>query len=176
MVEIVKTISIFAIPVFIVFILAYGHLKGVAVYDAFIEGAGEGLTTAFRIVPYLVAMFVAIGIFRSSGAMDILINAVTPLFSLLGVPAEVLPLFIMRPMSGAASIGIVGELLKVHGPDSFIGRTASTAMGSTETTFYTLSVYLGAVGIKNARYALVAGLIADVSGFIASVLVCRMFF
>lgn len=169
-------LSIFTIPAFIVFILIYGHLKGVAVYDAFVEGAKEGLATAFRIVPYLVAMLVAIGIFRSSGAMDILNKAITPLFSILGAPPEVLPLFLMRPMSGAASIGILAELLKVYGADSLIGRTASTAMGSTETTFYTLSVYLGSVGIKNARYALAAGLIADVVGLISSVVVCNLVF
>ncbi|MDD3612817.1 MAG: spore maturation protein [Clostridiales bacterium] len=176
MLEAIKIISVFAIPLFFIFILAYGHFKGIAVYDTFIEGAKEGLTTAFRIVPYLVAMFVAIGIFRSSGAMDMVTELVKPIFSLLGGPPEVLPLFIMRPMSGAASLGILAELLKVYGPDSIIGRTASTAMGSTETTFYTISVYLGAVGIKNARYALAAGLIADMAGFIASIIICNVFF
>lgn len=176
MAAVLKTISVFAIPSFIAFILIYGHIKGVAVYETFVEGAKEGLTTAFRIIPYLVAMFVAIGIFRSSGAMDLTIKAVSSVLRLVGVPPEVLPLVIMRPMSGAASTGILAELFKVYGPDSFIGRTASTIMGSTETIFYTLSVYYGAVGVKNIRYTLIAGLLADAAGILASVLVCTMFF
>ncbi|HOB19970.1 MAG TPA: nucleoside recognition domain-containing protein, partial [Candidatus Atribacteria bacterium] len=130
MVAVLETVSVFAIPAFIAFILIYGHMKGVAVYETFVEGAKEGLTTAFRIIPYLVAMFVAIGMFRSSGAMEFVIKIVSPVLGLIGLPPEVLPLVIMRPMSGAASTGLLAELFKVYGPDSFIGRTASTVMGS----------------------------------------------
>lgn len=176
MIEIVKYISIFAIPVFIFTILGYGYLKGVPVYETFVEGAKEGLSTALKILPYLVAMFVAIGIFRASGAMDFLIRGLAPVMHLAGIPPEILPLALMRPMSGTASAGMLAELLKVHSPDSFIGRVASTMMGSTETIFYTLSVYFGAVGIKKIKYTLGAALLADLAGLLASVAICSMIF
>ena len=124
----------------------------------------------------MVAMFVAIGIFRSSGAMDILINIVAPVTSLLGIPSQILPLAIIRPMSGIASTGMLAEILKAYGPDSYIGRVASTMMGSTETIFYTLSVYFGSIGVKRIRYTLWAALLADLAGFIASVVICSIVF
>ena len=133
MIEATQWISVFAIPVFIVFILGYGYSKGVPVYEAFVEGAGEGLGTAFKILPYLVAMFMAIGVFRASGAMDLLIRVLSPVTNLAGIPSEILPLALMRPMSGSASAGMLAELFRVYGSDAFIGRTASTMMGSTET-------------------------------------------
>ncbi|HHU48114.1 MAG: spore maturation protein [Caldicoprobacterales bacterium] len=176
MIEILQGLSRFAIPVFIVFILGYGFFKRVPVYEAFIEGAKEGLNTAVRILPYLVAMIVAIGVFRTSGAMELLTYALSPVTNWLGVPSELLPLVIMRPMSGSASLGILAELLKTHGADTFIGRAASTMMGSTETTFYTVSIYLGSVGYKDTRYVLAAGLLADLTGFIASVVICAIVF
>ncbi len=176
MVAVLKTVSVFTIPAFIAFILIYGHIRGVAVYETFVEGAKDGLTTAFRIIPYLVAMFVAIGIFRSSGAMGFVIKVLSPVLNFIGLPPEVLPLVIMRPMSGAASTGILAELLQAYGPDSYIGRTASTIMGSTETIFYTLSVYYGSVGVRNIRYTLAAGLLADAAGILASLTVCALFF
>jgi spore maturation protein B len=141
MIEFIKIVSVIAIPGFILFVLGYGHIKKVNVYDTFIEGAKEGLSTVIRIFPYMVAMFVAIGIFRSSGAMDILVKLISPITGLIGIPGEVLPLAFMRPISGIASMGVLGELYRTHGPDSFIGRLASTVMGSTETIFYTLSIY-----------------------------------
>jgi spore maturation protein B len=176
MMEIIKIISSYSIPVFIFVVLGYGYIKGVKVYDAFIEGAKDGLTTAFRVLPYMVAMFVAIGILRSSGAMDILINIVAPVTSLLGIPSQILPLAIIRPMSGIASTGMLAEILKAYGPDSYIGRVASTMMGSTETIFYTLSVYFGSIGVKRIRYTLWAALLADLAGFIASVVICSIVF
>src|SRR5690554_6644850 len=133
LVRIIESVSLFAIPVFIFIILGYGHLKGVAVYETFVEGAKEGFTTAVRVIPYLVAMFVAIGILRASGAMDMIIDLISPLVKWIGIPPEVLPLGLIRPMSGMASMGMLAELLKIHHPDSLIGRTASTMMGSTET-------------------------------------------
>jgi spore maturation protein B len=176
MVEFIKIISSFAIPTFIFVVLMYGFINGVNVYESFVEGAKEGFTTAVKVLPYMVAMFVAIGVFRTSGAMDILVNIISPVTNLLGIPAQILPLAIMRPMSGIASTGMLAELFKVYGPDSFIGRVASTMMGSTETIFYTLSIYFGAVGIKNIRYTLWAALLADIAGLIASVIVCGMAF
>ena len=176
MIEVIRWISALAVPVFIVFILGYGAFKGVPVYETFVEGAKEGLGTAFRILPYLVAMFVAIGVFRASGAMDLLIRVLSPVIGLVGIPSEILPLALMRPMSGSASVGILAELLKVYGPDAFIGRSASTVMGSSETLFYTISVYFGSVGVKKTRYVLAAGLLADLAGLLASVAICTLIF
>ncbi len=176
MISIFNTLSRFAIPVFILFILGYGFYKKVPVYEAFIEGAKEGFTTVIRILPYLVAMLVAIGVFRTSGAMELLFTLISPVTNLLGIPAALLPLAFMRPLSGSASIGILAEMLKVYGSDSYIGRTASTMMGSTETTFYTASIYLGSVGLRDTRYALVAGLLSDLVGFLSSIIICTLVF
>ena len=176
MINIMQSISSYAIPVFIVFILGYGFLKGVPVYEEFIEGAKEGFTTVLRILPYLTAMMVAIGVFRASGAMDMLVGILSPITSRIGVSPELLPLALMRPMSGSASAAILAELLKTNGPDSIVGRTASTMMGSTETTFYTVSIYLGSVGIKKTRYIIIAGLLADFAGFASSIAICNLVF
>lgn len=176
MANVINIISSFAIPAFLFIVLIYGHLGGVNVYDSFVEGAKEGLTTAVKVLPYMVAMFVAIGIFRSSGAMDILVSLISPFMEGLGIPSQILPLVLMRPMSGIASMGILAELFKVYGPDSFIGRVSSTFMGSTETIFYTLSIYFGAVGIKKIRHTLWAALLADLTGLIASIVICGLVF
>ncbi|NLU36383.1 MAG: spore maturation protein [Clostridiales bacterium] len=176
MIAILQEISKFTIPVFIVFILGFGFYKKIPVYETFVEGAKEGLATAVRIMPYLVAMLAAVGVFRASGAMELLINVLSPITRQLGIPPELLPLALMRPMSGSASLGIMAELLRTYGPDSFIGRTASTMMGSTETTFYTISIYLGSIGYKDARYILAAGLLADFTGFAVSLLICTLLF
>lgn len=176
MIELIRILSIVAIPGFIVFLLSYGHIKKIHVYDTFIEGAREGLSTVVRVFPYMVAMFVAIGVFRSSGAMDILVRLLSPFTSLVKIPGEILPLALMRPVSGVASTGILGEIFKTYGPDSYIGRVASTMMGSTETIFYTLSIYFGAVGIKKIRYTLWGALLADIVGLLASILICSIVF
>jgi len=176
MIEIMKIISTYAIPVFIFVVLVYGYIKGVNVYDSFIEGAKEGLTTAFRVLPYMVAIFVAIGIFRSSGAMDVLITVIAPVTNLLGIPPSILPLAIIRPMSGIASTSMLAEMFRLYGPDSYIGRVASTMMGSTETVFYTISVYYGSIGVKKTRHTVWAALLADLAGLIASIVVCNMVF
>ena len=176
MISIFNNLSRFAIPVFILIILGYGFYKKVPVYEAFIEGAKEGFTTVIRILPYLVAMLVAIGVFRSSGAMYLLFRLLSPFTNLLGIPADLLPLAFMRPLSGSASIGILAEMLKTHGADSFIGRTASTMMGSTETTFYAASIYLGSVGLRDTRYVLIAGLLSDFVGFLSSIIICTLIF
>ncbi len=173
---VINIVSVVTIPLIIVAFLGWGFAKKVKVYEVFVEGAKDGFQVAVRIIPYLVAMLVAIGIFRASGAMDVLTVILSPVTSLIGMPAETLPMAMMRPLSGSGSLGIMTELMKVHGPDSFIGVLASTMYGSTETTFYVLALYFGSVQVKNTRHALPAGLIADVFGMLGAVFICRMLF
>ena len=172
----IKLISVLAIPVFMLVFLGWGYAKKIKVYEVFVEGAKEGFSVAIRIIPYLVAMLVAIGIFRASGAMDFVVWALSPITSLIGMPAEVLPLGLLRPLSGSGSMGLMTELMKTHGPDSYIGVLASTMFGSSETTFYVIAVYFGAVGIKNTRHALPAGLIADLFGMLGALFIVRILF
>ncbi|WP_425446820.1 spore maturation protein [Dethiothermospora halolimnae] len=176
MIKILEIISVSIIPFIISIILIHGYIKGVNLYDCFVEGAKEGFKTAIRIMPYLIAIFVAIGIFRGSGAMDILTDLLSPFFNLINIPKEVFPLIIMRPISGSGALGIVEDIVTTYGPDSFIGRVASTMMGSAETIFYTMAVYFGAVGIKNSRHTLKAALISHIAAVIASVVVCSLVF
>lgn len=173
---IINVIAILAIPLLLFTFLGWGVFKKVKVYEVFVEGAKDGFNTAIRIIPYLVAMLCAIGIFRASGAMEVLVTILTPMTNLIGMPAETLPMALMRPLSGSGSLGIMTELMKVHGADSFIGVLASTMYGSTETTFYVLAVYFGSVQIKNGRHALAAGLVADLIGMLAAVFICRILF
>ena len=169
-------LSKWAIPVVVCLIPLYGYLRGVRVYEAFVEGAEEGLELAIRIVPVMVAIFIAMGVFRASGAMQLLVAVLRPALSLLGVPGEILPLALIRPLSGGGALGITAELIRTAGPDSFIGRLASTMQGSTDTTFYVITLYFGSVGIKNTRHALNVGLFGDFVGFVASLIVVRLFF
>ena len=174
---IMNQISLYAIPMIIFIIVGYAFLvKKVKVYEVFCEGAKEGFTTAIRIIPFLVAMLVAIGIFRSSGCIDIMMRVLDPVFSAIGMPGEVLPMAIMRPLSGGGATGIMNDLMLTYGPDSLIGRIASTMMGSTETTFYVLAVYFGAVSIRKTRHAVAAGLLADEAGLLTSVWICNLVF
>ena len=165
----INVVSIVAIPLVLLLFLGWGIFRKVKVYEVFVEGAKEGFGVAIRIIPYLVAMLVAIGIFRASGALDLVTAVIAPVTSLVGMPPETLPMALMRPLSGSGSLGIMTELMKVHGPDSFIGILASTMYGSSETTFYVLAVYFGSVGIKNTRHAVPVGVIADVAGMLAAV-------
>ncbi len=174
--NLMQAVSDWAIPLMLVGIPVYGFARGVKVYETFIEGAKEGFEIAVKIIPYLVAILAAIGMFRASGAMDIFVRLVSPITDLIGMPAEVLPAAFMRPLSGSGTLGIVTELIKTHGPDSFIGYLASTIYGSTETTFYVLAVYFGAVNIKKTRHAVAAGLVADAAGIFAAVFICRLLF
>jgi len=174
--NIIGTVSIWAIPIFLVTIPIYGALKGIKVYESFVEGAKGGFQMAIRIIPYLVAILVAVGMLRGSGAIDMLARWLDPVLRPIGFPVEILPLAIMRPLSGSGSMGIVTELIKTHGPDSFLGRLAASAYGSTETTFYVLAVYFGAAGIKKARYAVISGLVADVVSLVAAIIICRFVF
>jgi spore maturation protein B len=157
-------------------ILGWGLIKKVKVYEVFVEGAKEGFDTAVRIIPYLVAMLFAVGIFRASGAMDVLTSILSPVTNLIGMPSEALPMAFLRPLSGSGSLGLMTEIMKAHGPDSFTGVLVSTMYGSSETTFYVLAVYFGAVQIKNARHAVPAGLIADLFGMLGALFVCRILF
>lgn len=164
------------IPLFVCVIIAGGLFKRVPVYTAFIEGAVDGLKVVGRIFPYLVAMLVAVESFQASGALDWIERALTPVGRALGFPGEVLPLGFLRPVSGTAAIGYMQMIFERYGPDSIQGLTASVMMGSTETTLYTVSVYLGAVSIRKPSYAVKAGLIADMAGLTAAIIVSRLFF
>lgn len=176
MIDYINNISKYAIPLILLVIPTYGLLKKIKVYESFTEGAKDGFDTAVRIIPFLVAMLVSIGVFRASGALDILVNILSPITNRIGMPAEILPMAFMRPLSGGGATGIMSELIATHGPNSMIGRMASIMMGSTETTFYVLAIYFGAVSIKKTRHALPAGLIADFVGIIAAVIVTNVIF
>lgn len=173
---IMRVISNMAIPFMLFIIILLGFSRKVKVYESFVEGAKGGFDVAIRIIPYLVAILVAIGMFRASGAMDWFVKILSPATELIGMPAETLPVALMRPLSGSGSLAIVTELINQHGPDSFIGRLSSTFFGSTETTFYVLAVYFGAVGIKKSRHAVAAGLIGDFVGIMAAVFICHVVF
>ncbi|MGD6879950.1 spore maturation protein [Bacillus infantis] len=174
--EIVSLISLGFIPVLIGFILLYGTYKKVPTYESFVDGGKEGIKIAVSIIPFLVGMLVAITVFRASGALEFMMGFIRPAMEAIGVPPEIAPLAIIRPISGTAALGMTSDLIAAHGPDSFIGRLASTLQGSTDTTFYVLTVYFGAVGIKKMGDALKVGLLADLVGFIAAIAVVMLVF
>lgn len=161
---------------FVVGIPLYGVIKKINVFDAFVAGAKEGFNTCVNLIPYLIAMVVAIGMLRASGFFDLIGRWLAPALNAIGMPPELLPLALIRPFSGSASLGVTAELIQQHGADSLISKTAATIMGSTETTFYIVAVYFGAVSIRNTRHAIPAGLLADFAGIIASVMICRYLF
>lgn len=163
-----------AIPGLIIIILIIGILKKVPVFDTFIEGAKEGLVTTIKILPVLVGIMLGIEILNASGALDMIVLLLRPIAKLFGISEEILPMAILRPISGSASLGLLSSQLKEYGPDSVTGRTLSVMMGSTETIFYTITVYFGAVGVKKTRYTIWVALIAGLAGLIASVIVCRL--
>ncbi|MGE5422523.1 MAG: spore maturation protein [Ignavibacteriales bacterium] len=176
MISFLNLVSKWTIPFLLLVIPLIGFLRKVPVYEAFVEGAEEGFTTAVKIMPFLVGMLVAISVFRASGALDVISNMLRPWLTDWGVPAEVLPLAFMRPLSGSGVLGLATELMKNYGPDSFIGRLASTMQGTTDTTFFVLTVYFGSVGITRYRYSIVTGLLADITGLIASIYICNQIF
>jgi len=161
---------------FVVGIPLFGAIKKVDVFDAFIVGAKQGFETIVSIIPYLVAMMVAIGMLRASGFFELLSSLLAPLLAAIGMPSELLPLALIRPFSGSAATGVMAELIHQHGGNSFIANTAATMMGSTETTFYVIAIYFGSVNIRRTRHAIPAGLLADAAGVIASVTICRYLF
>lgn len=176
MIETVQTIAAWAIPCMLLIIPLFGYLRGILVYEVFVEGATEGFHTAIRIMPFLLAMMVSIGVFKASGAMDGIASALKPLLTFLQVPPELIPLAVMRPLSGTGAMGITTDILHTYGPDSSVGQMASTILASTDTTLYILTVYFGSVGIKNVRYSVFVGLIGDLIGFFSAICVCRFFF
>ena len=169
-------VSLWAIPVLLVAIPLAGIIRKVKVYDVFIDGAKEGFEVAVRIIPFLVGILVAIGMFRGSGAMDLLMAGVRPLVAPIGFPPELVPLAILRSLTGSGSLAFTTDLIKTHGPDSLIARTAATMYGSSETTFYVLAVYFGAVAVRRTRHAVPAALIADFVAAIAAVAVWAWMF
>lgn len=171
---ILKIVSIWAIPIMLIVIPIYAYVQGVKVYEVFCEGAKEGLQTAIRILPFLVAIFVALAIFRESHALETLLMMIRPVAAFFGFPPEVIPLAIVRPLSGSGALAILANIIEQYGPDSLVGMMASTMMGSTETTFYILTVYLGAVGITRSRHAMVVGLIADIAGFSTAIYITML--
>ena len=170
--SIIAEISRWAIPLLLLLIPVLAYLRKVPVYESFVAGAEEGFTTGVRILPFLIGMLVAISVFVDSGALQMVSHWLQPLFALFGLDpdfASIIPLAIMRPLSGSGALGVATQLINQHGPDSFIGRLASTLLGSSDTTFFVITVYFGSVGIKKYRYALKVGLIADLVGLIVSV-------
>lgn len=174
--SIISTISLWLIPFVIGFVLIYGTIKKVPTYESFVEGGKEGITIAFSIIPFLVGMLVAISIFRASGAMEYFTGLIKPFFDMIGVPADIVPLAIIRPISGTAALGMTSDMISTYGPDSFMGRLASVLQGSTDTTFYVLTVYFGAVGIKKMGDALKIGLLADLVGIVVAIVVVTLVF
>ena len=173
MVRLVNAISILAVPFLLSLFPLYAALRGLKVYEEFVEGAKEGFQVAVRIIPYLVTMLVAIGMFRGSGGIDLLTAALRPVLNLVGFPPELMPLALMRPLSGSGSNALFVDLIKTFGPDHLLTYTAGTIIGSTETTFYVAAIYFGAVGVKRMRHAIPAGLLADLAGIIAAIIICR---
>lgn len=172
----INFLSLAIIPILIAGILLYGTYKKVPTYEAFVEGGKEGIDIAFSIIPYLVGMLVAVTVFRASGAMEFLMNLVSPFFAAIGVPTEIVPLAFIRPISGSAALGMTTDLIATYGPDSFIGRLASVMQGATDTTLYILTVYFGAVGIQKMGDALKVGLLADLIGIIAAIVIVMLLF
>jgi len=175
-VRVVDALSKLAIPFLLSAFPLYAALRGVKVYEEFVDGAKEGFEVAIRIIPYLVAILVAIGMFRAAGGIDLVSHYLGPVLLALGFPPELLPLVLMRPLSGSGTLGVFAELVKQYGPDSLVTRMGGTIYGSTETTFYVLAVYFGSVAVSKARHAVLAGLTADFVAVVASVIICRWVF
>ncbi len=174
MTNIINYASAAAIPVFITIIILYGLKEKVKVFDTFLEGAKEGIEIVFKMLPTLIGIFLAIGALRNSGIIDFIVKLITPLTNLLQIPSQIMPLAMLRPISGSASIAVAVDIMQNYGVDTLTGLIASTIMGSTETTFYTIAIYTSCVGIKKTRGILLAALAADVAGMIASVVICRI--
>lgn len=171
-----NTFSFYVMPCAVGFIIIFGIFKKIPLFDTFISGAKDGFFSTFSIAPSLIGLIVAVSMLKASGALDIITSLLVPIGNLIAVPKETIPLMLLRPISGSGSLALVDSIFKSCGPDSFPGRVASVMMGSTETTFYAIAVYFGAVGIKSTRHTIPAALIADFTSFIMSVLMVRLFF
>ena len=164
------------VPALIAAVTVYGCLRRVDVYDALLTGAGQGLGTMARVAPALIALLGAVYMLRASGFLELMAQWLSPVLRLLGIPAETVPLLLVRPISGSAALGVGAELMNTYGPDSTVGRTAAVMLGSTETTFYTVAVYFGAAGVSRTRHTVPAALCGDLAGFVAAAAAVRMFF
>lgn len=172
----IGTLSLMAVPLMLLFFPLYAALRRVKIYEEFIEGAKDGFGVAMRVIPFLVAILVAIGMFRGAGGIEAMKSLLAPVLVPLGFPPDLLPLALVRPLSGSASLAMFSELVQTTGADSLVSRIAATIYGSTETTFYVIAVYFGSVGIRRTRHAVAAGLFADFVGIVASVVICRLMF
>jgi len=167
--NIIDIVSVFVLPLLIVGFVLYGVWKKVPVFEAFVDGAKGGFEVAVKIIPFLVGILFAIGMFRASGAMEFIIGGMRPILSLIAIPAEVLPMMIMRPLTGSGSVAIVLDMIQQYGEDSLYVKMVATMFGSTETTFYVIAVYFGSINIRKTRHAIAAGLIADVTAMLVAV-------
>ena len=174
--NIINFLSSVAMPIVILFIVIYGVKEKNKVFDTFLEGAKEGIKTTFSILPTLIGLFLAIETLRGSGVLDLITKLASPILNLVSFPSELMPLAVLRPISGSGSIAVATDIMKVCGVDSLIGNIASTIMGSTETTLYTIAVYTSCIKVKKTRYVILAALAADVTGIIVSTLVCNLLF
>jgi spore maturation protein B len=171
--RVVNALSILAIPFLLSFFPIYAAARGIRVYDEFVEGAKEGFNVILKIIPFLVTMLVAIGMFKGAGGIDLLAKLLSPILTPLHFPTDLVPLALMRPLSGSATLALLTDIVHRFGGDNIVSFMAATVYGSTETTFYVVAVYFGSVGIKQTRHAIPAGLLADLTGVVASVLICR---
>ena len=174
--KIINYISIISMPILILIILVNGMKERKNIFDMFLKGAIDGLEIILKILPTLIGLFFAIGLLRNSGILDFIINIISPILNIFNIPKDIIPLALLRPISGSASLAVATDIIKQNGVDSFIGRLASVIMGSTETTIYTIAVYSSCVNIKNTRFVLFAALVADIIGMICALIICNIIF
>ncbi len=172
--KIVNYLSAAAIPIIILIILFYGLKEKKKVFDIFLEGATEGVKIVVNLFPTLIGIFLAVGALRTSGILDFIIEIISPITNLLKIPSQILPLAMLRPISGSASMGVAVDIMKQYGVDTTLGMITSVIMGSTETTFYTIAIYTACVKVKKIRFVLAAALLADLAGMISSVIICQI--
>lgn len=172
--KIINYLSAAAIPVVILIILFYGIKEKQKIFDCFLEGATEGVKIVVNLFPTLIGIFLAVGALRSSGILDFIIDIISPVTNLLKIPSQILPLAMLRPISGSASMGVAVDIMKQYGVDTTLGMITSVIMGSTETTLYTIAIYTACVKVKKIRFVLAAALLADLAGMISSVIICQI--
>ncbi len=172
--QIVNYLSASAIPIIILIIIFYGIKEKKKIFDIFLEGAKEGIKIVINLFPTLIGIFLAVGALRNSGILDFIINLISPITNLLKIPSQILPLAMLRPISGSASMGVAVDIMQKYGTDTTIGMITSVIMGSTETTFYTIAIYTACIKVKKIRFVLLAALLADLAGMIASVIICQV--
>ena len=171
-----NNLSLYILPLMILGILIAGMIKKVPIYEEFVEGAKDGFKVSISIIPYLIAIIVGISMFKASGAIDLVSNLIGSILAKLSVPVDIIPIMITRSLSGSATLGLFSDIVSTHGAESYVTKLAAVMVGSSETTFYVLAVYFGSIGIKKYRYALLTGIIADITGIVLAILVARWFF